>query len=113
LIADYYVNRWLERRTVHVGSFPIVLAAFGGLELYGLTGALLFMLGAIWIVALVSEVGPEEVSEALAHLSAPPAADKTIPPGPRKSSGAAAPGCRAVPSQGSRCWRWRTSRRCR
>ena len=78
LIADYYVNRWLERRTVHVGSFPIVLAAFGGLELYGLTGALLFMLGAIWIVALVSEIGPEEVSEALADLSAPVGGEKSI-----------------------------------
>jgi predicted PurR-regulated permease PerM len=71
LIGDYYVNRWLERRTVHVGSFPMVLAAFGGLELYGLTGALLFMLGAVWIVSIISEIGPEEVSEALADLSAP------------------------------------------
>ena len=60
------VNRWLERRTVYVGSFPIVLAAFGGLELYGLNGALLFVLGAVLIVSIISEIGPEEVAEALA-----------------------------------------------
>ena len=39
----------------------IVLAAFGGLELYGLTGALLLLLGAIIGVAIVAEIGPEEV----------------------------------------------------
>jgi predicted PurR-regulated permease PerM len=65
-IADYFVNRWLERRSVYVGSFAIVLAAFGGLELYGLTGALLFVLGAIFVVAMISEFGVEEVGEVLA-----------------------------------------------
>ena len=57
-------------RAVYVGSFLIVLAAFGGLELYGLTGALLFVLGAMLVVAILGELGPEEVAEALA---APPA----------------------------------------
>jgi len=66
LLADWRVNRWLERRSVHVGSFAIVLAAFGGLELYGLNGALLFMLGAVLIVAIVGEFGLEEMAEALA-----------------------------------------------
>jgi predicted PurR-regulated permease PerM len=65
-IGDYFVNRWLERRSVYVGSFAIVLAAFGGLELYGLTGALLFVLGAIFVVAIISEFGVEEVGEVLA-----------------------------------------------
>jgi predicted PurR-regulated permease PerM len=65
LICDWLVNRWLERRTVHVGSFAIVLAAFGGIELYGINGALLFMLGAVLIVAVIAEFGPEEVAEAL------------------------------------------------
>ena len=40
----------VERRPVYVGSFPIVLAAFAGLELYGLNGALLFVLGAVLVV---------------------------------------------------------------
>jgi predicted PurR-regulated permease PerM len=66
LVCDWWVNRWLERRTVYVGSFPIVLAAFGGLELYGLNGALLFVLGAVLIVSIISEIGPEEVAEVLA-----------------------------------------------
>ncbi len=71
LVCDWLVNRWLERRTVYVGSFAIVIAAFGGLELYGLNGALLFVLGAVLLVALITEIGPEEVAEVLA--STPPA----------------------------------------
>jgi predicted PurR-regulated permease PerM len=70
-VADWLVNRWLERRTVDVGSFVIVLAAFGGLELYGLSGALLFVLGAVFVVAIISEIGPEEVAEVLAAQPAP------------------------------------------
>ena len=67
LICDWLVNRWLERRTVHVGSFAIVLAAFGGLELYGLNGALLFVLGAVLVVSIIAEFGPEQMAEALAR----------------------------------------------
>jgi len=70
-VGDWLVNRWLENRSVALGSFPIVLAAFGGLELYGLTGALLFMLGAVLIAAIISEIGPEEVAEALASVDPP------------------------------------------
>jgi predicted PurR-regulated permease PerM len=70
-VADWLVNRWLERRSVNVGSFVIVLAAFGGLELYGLSGALLFVLGAVFVVAIISEIGPEEVAEVLAAQPAP------------------------------------------
>ena len=74
MICDWWVNRWLERRTVHVGSFVIVLAAFAGLELYGLNGALLFVLGAVLAVSLIAEIGPEEVAEVLAATPAPSAA---------------------------------------
>ncbi|HYL51617.1 MAG TPA: AI-2E family transporter [Acidimicrobiia bacterium] len=70
-VGDWLVNRWLERRTVNVGSFVIVLAAFGGLELYGLSGALLSVLGAVFAVAIISEIGPEEVAEVLAAQPAP------------------------------------------
>jgi predicted PurR-regulated permease PerM len=77
LVCDWLVNRWLERRTVYVGSFAIVLAAFGGLELYGLNGALLFVLGAVLVVSIISEIGPEEVAEVLA----------ATPPGPAASTG--------------------------
>jgi predicted PurR-regulated permease PerM len=73
LVGHWWLNRWLERRTVHVGSFVIVLAAFGGLELYGLTGALLFMLGAVLAVSIISEIGPEEVAEVLAATPEPEA----------------------------------------
>ncbi len=70
-VGDWLVNRWLARRTVDVGSFVIVLAAFGGLELHGLSGALLFVLGAVFVVAIISEIGPEEVAEVLAAQPAP------------------------------------------
>ena len=68
-IFDFMVNRWLERRSVYPGSFALVLAAFGGLELYGLTGALLGLLGAVLAIAFVSEIGLEEVSEAIGSVS--------------------------------------------
>ena len=74
-IADAFVNRWLERKTVYVGSFSIVLAAFGGLELYGLMGALLFVLGAVLLIAVLGEIGPEEVAEALAASPSPPVSE--------------------------------------
>jgi hypothetical protein len=46
-----------------------VLAAFGGLELYGLNGALLFVLAAVLAVSIIGEFGPEEVAEVLAATS--------------------------------------------
>ena len=63
--ADWWVNRWLERRSVNPGSFLIVLAGFAGLELYGLMGALLFVFAAVLGVAIVSELGLEEVASAI------------------------------------------------
>jgi predicted PurR-regulated permease PerM len=75
-IADWLVTRWLNRRSVEVGSFVIVLAAFGGLEFYGFMGALLFVLGAILFMAIVSEIGPEEVAEVLAAQPAPPSSEE-------------------------------------
>jgi putative heme transporter len=71
-LADFAVNRWLERNVVDVGSFAIVLAAFAGLELYGLTGALLFVLGAVFFVSILSEVEPEELADTLASTDAVP-----------------------------------------
>jgi predicted PurR-regulated permease PerM len=71
-VVDWLLTRWLNRRSVEVGSFVIVLAAFGGLEFYGFMGALLFVLGAILFMAIVSEIGPEEVAEVLAAQPEPP-----------------------------------------
>ena len=51
----------VERRTLHVGSFLTAFALFAGLELYGFTGAVLLLLAAILGVAVVAEIGPEEV----------------------------------------------------
>jgi predicted PurR-regulated permease PerM len=62
-VGSAYVARVLERRVLHVGSFLTALALFTGLELYGFTGALLLLLGMIMVVAVVAEIGPEEVAE--------------------------------------------------
>ena len=56
-IAEFVFTSLVERETVHVGSFLIVFAAFGGLELYGLTGALLGVLGVVVLVAILDELG--------------------------------------------------------
>ncbi len=50
----------LERATVQLGGFLTVAGAFGGLELYGLSGALLGVLGAALAVAVVQEMGRDE-----------------------------------------------------
>jgi len=69
-IAEYVLNGYVERETVEVGSFLIVFAAFGGLELYGLTGALLGILGMIVLVALLDEYSREtEAVETVETLS--------------------------------------------
>ena len=48
----------LERRTLRLGRFLTVLAAFGGLELYGLGGALLAILALAGAMALLEELTP-------------------------------------------------------
>ena len=64
-VGDWFVSRALERRTLHVGSFLTAFALFAGLELYGFAGAMLLLLATIIGVAIVAEIGPEEVSETL------------------------------------------------
>ncbi len=86
-VCDWWVNRWLERRTVYVGSFVIVLAGFGGLELYGLNGALLFVLAAVLAVAIIGEIGPEEVAEVLGSTPLPPSPAADAPTQRRAGAG--------------------------
>jgi predicted PurR-regulated permease PerM len=63
-IAEFLFTPIVERETVAVGSFLIVFAAFAGLELDGLTGALLAVLGVIVLVGIFEELVREEESEA-------------------------------------------------
>jgi predicted PurR-regulated permease PerM len=62
-VAEWLVIRQIERRVLRVGSFLTAIALFAGLELYGFSGALLLLLIVILLVAVVSEMGPEEVGE--------------------------------------------------
>jgi predicted PurR-regulated permease PerM len=58
--AEFLFESIVERQVVEVSSFLIVFAAFGGLELDGLTGALLGILGVIVLVAIFDEAGRVE-----------------------------------------------------
>ena len=64
--AEFFFNPRVERDTVEVGSFLIVVAAFAGLELDGITGALLGILGVIVLVAILEELVREEELDQLA-----------------------------------------------
>jgi predicted PurR-regulated permease PerM len=52
------LQRRLERRTMRLGPFLTVVAAFGGLELYGIAGALLMVLAVAGLIALADELAP-------------------------------------------------------
>jgi predicted PurR-regulated permease PerM len=56
----------LERRTMRLGRFLTVLGAFGGLELYGLGGALLAVLALAGLIALADEVSAADTERVLA-----------------------------------------------
>lgn len=58
LVETFLLQRRLERQTVRVGPFLTAAAAFAGLELYGLGGALLAVLAAAVTVAALDELAP-------------------------------------------------------
>ena len=58
LVETFVFQRRLERRTVHVGPFLTAAAAFAGLELYGLGGAVLAVLAVALSVAALDELVP-------------------------------------------------------
>jgi predicted PurR-regulated permease PerM len=64
-IAEYWLASIVERETLHVGSFLIVFAAFGGLELDGLTGALVGVLGVVVLAAIFDELARPEPDTAI------------------------------------------------
>jgi predicted PurR-regulated permease PerM len=71
-IAEYVLNGFVERETVEVGSFLVVLGAFGGLELYGLTGALLGLFGIVVLVAILDEYARQEETLETVDAVTPP-----------------------------------------
>jgi predicted PurR-regulated permease PerM len=56
IVEGAFLRPRLERRTMRLGRFLTVLAAFGGLELYGIGGALLAILAVAGLVALTEEL---------------------------------------------------------
>jgi predicted PurR-regulated permease PerM len=56
IVEGGFLRPRLERRTMRLGRFLTVLAAFGGLELYGIGGALLAILAVAGLVALTEEL---------------------------------------------------------
>jgi predicted PurR-regulated permease PerM len=72
LFEGLVLQRWIERRTVHVGPFATVVAGFAGLELYGVGGALFMLLVATLVIAALDELAPpEDDREAFESRSAP------------------------------------------
>ena len=63
--AEFLFHPIVQRETVEVGSFLIVFSAFAGLELDGLTGALLGVLGIVVLVAVLEELVREDETELL------------------------------------------------
>lgn len=55
-----FLQRWIERRTIHVGPFATVVAGFAGLELYGIGGALMVLLAVTLLIAVLDELAPHE-----------------------------------------------------
>jgi predicted PurR-regulated permease PerM len=72
LVEALVVKPRIERNTMQLGSFTTVFVAFAGLELYGITGALLALLAAALFVASLRELGPEELVEVVAAPVAAP-----------------------------------------
>jgi predicted PurR-regulated permease PerM len=59
-----FLQRWIERRTLRMGPFATIVAAFAGLELYGVGGALIILLAVAVVIAALDEVlPPAELSE--------------------------------------------------
>jgi len=60
-LAEWLVlQRWIERKTIHVGPFVTVVAGFAGLELYGIGGALMMLLFVTLVIAVLDELAPHE-----------------------------------------------------
>lgn len=56
IVEIFVVQRWLERRSIRVGSFITIIAGLVGVEIYGAGGALLLEVFAVLAAATLSEV---------------------------------------------------------
>lgn len=59
VLETLVLQRWVERHSVRVGPFLTIAAGVAGLELYGVGGALIGLLGVTLAVALVDELAEE------------------------------------------------------
>jgi predicted PurR-regulated permease PerM len=50
---------FVERRTIRLGPFLTVAGGFAGLELYGIGGAIMTLLGLSVLVAAADEIAPD------------------------------------------------------
>lgn len=53
-----FIQPWVERRSVRIGPFATVAGGAAGIELYGIGGALLFLLAITVVVAIADELTP-------------------------------------------------------
>ena len=59
VVETLVLQRWVEQRSIRVGPFLTVVAGVGGLELYGVGGALVALLAVTLLVALLDELAAE------------------------------------------------------
>jgi len=66
VVETTYLQKQVERRTLHVGPFVTIAVAMVGLELYGIGGALTALVAVVALMATADEVvglGPEVASD--------------------------------------------------
>jgi predicted PurR-regulated permease PerM len=66
VVEGVFVEPRVERATMRLGSFTTLFVGFAGLELAGISGALLALLGAAIFVASLQQLGPDELVEVVA-----------------------------------------------
>lgn len=77
VVEDLVLQRWVERRTLHLGPFLTAVAAFAGLELYGLGGALLAVLAVAVAVAVLDDLADDEEPDQTSDAEVPAGASPT------------------------------------
>lgn len=58
LLEAFHLQRWVEARSVHLGPFVTIVVGMVGLELYGIGGALVGLVAAIFAASLADELAP-------------------------------------------------------
>jgi predicted PurR-regulated permease PerM len=73
-----FVQRRIERASLHVGPVITLVAAMAGFELYGIGGMLVAVVSAVGIAAVLVELAPSEESDLLRAADEVLAGDEVV-----------------------------------